>query len=141
MAKRNEVEPEAVSDSTVVEYEEIETDDSQRQGIPLKFELLGDSVTGTYVKRGKTDEHGEFRSQVTYDIASEMTGKRYTVFGNSDLNSKMAKVRIGSRVVIEYINDEPVEGRPDYNPLKIFSVKVAKADKQAAPARGAARKL
>src|SRR6267142_351470 len=114
MAKRNEVEPEAVSDSTVVEYEEIETDDSQRQGIPLKFELLGDSITGTYVKRGKTDEHGEFRSQITYDIVSEASGKHFTVFGNSDLNMKMAKVRIGSRVVIEYVNDEPIEGRPDY---------------------------
>jgi len=143
MAKKmTEVVTPEVSDSAVVEFEEVSVDASQiEQGIPLKFELLGDSISGVYERRGKQDAHGDFREQMYYDIRAESDGRLYRLFGNSNLNALMSKVRIGSRVIVEYINDEPIDGRPDYNPRKLHSVKVAKSDKVPTVTRGAARKL
>ena len=105
MTKQENLEGEKAEDAG---YDEIEDPDF------FKFEDIGDSVEGTLIDVGTSDQYGF--GLYTIEKADE-TQIRF--HGSSILDARMKQVNIGDYVRIKYMD---VEKRPKGD-MKLFSVK------------------
>lgn len=78
-------------------------------------ERIGKEISGVFTQVWEEDT--AYGKQKRYRVS----GKRndYTLPGTSQFNAKMAKVKIGSRVIVKYLREVPTEGG---RTLKEFSV-------------------
>jgi len=107
-----------------VEVEEI--------GNLYRFTKLGQSLDGIF--EGTHEADGQFGRQTFFDIKGD-DDVVYSVPGSAGLSPKMAKVAIGSRVWITYIDDRDVgknRDGTDKNPMKVFKVEIDDGQQQLA---------
>jgi hypothetical protein len=113
------------------EYRDVEGVEVPDYGLFYQWGEIGETIEGTYTRKrinpARTGDDGRrFRQQNLYDIKGN-TDELWTLNGNFDLDGKMKKVRVGSRVKITYTEDRDVGA--NINPMRIFRVRVAPAKK------------
>jgi hypothetical protein len=109
------------------EYKDVEGVDVPDFGLFYQWKEIGEVVEGVFTRMRINparvgDDGRRFKAQKLYDIKGN-TDELWTLNGNFDLDNKMKKVRVGSRVRITYEEDREVS--PGINPMRIFRVQVA----------------
>jgi hypothetical protein len=91
-------------------FHEVQAEQDQRRFEYLKFQGPGDSVTAVYVK--KFEDEGKFGKSTQVLLRESVAGgdeRLWALRENGDLRSKMAKVKVGSRVRITFCGlGEPI---------------------------------
>ena len=81
-----------------------------------RFEKTGDSISGIYESR----EDGAMFGNLVYKIRQD-NGETMIVFSTTILESKMAGVKIGDKIKIEYLGEKENK-KKGQNPIKLFEV-------------------
>lgn len=125
MAKKEQEVPDFNPDTMEKQdFQEIVSDTQPPElGEFVKFEVVGDSLSGVYERNRKYTSQmaGE---QTLYDIRTP--DGLFTITGNWDLNEKMKKLRSGSFIRVTYVDDKPM-AREGFSPMRIYRVEVSRS--------------
>lgn len=109
------------------QFIEVSGSELPEMGQFYKFESIGESLTGLIQKRrvnpARVVGDARFKEQSLWDLRGG-NGELWTINGNFDLDSKLKKVRVGSKVRVTYVDDKDLGA--DINPMRIYKVEIAK---------------